>query len=152
MCALVIKPFQVENQKIVKDLILAGLTEHWGVLDKSLNPDLNDIALSYKDAVFLVVWLNDEIVGTGALVLKSEGVGEIVRMSVAEDMRRKGIASKILEQLCTEAKKMGLEKVVLETTSTWTDVIRFYKRFGFYVTHEENGDFGSDTYFEFILK
>jgi len=127
---------------------LSGLTEHWGELDESLNSDLNDIATSYKDDVFLVAWLDDAIVGTGALVLKENNVGEIVRMSVDKDVRRKGIATKVLEQLCKEAKVLGLKKVILETTSTWADVITFYKRFGFCITHEENGEFGSDTYFE----
>jgi len=82
MSGLVIKAFHVENQDAVKQLILDGLVEHWGELDPNLNPDLNDIALGYKEGVFLVACLDNQIVGTGALVVKSENVGEIVRMSV----------------------------------------------------------------------
>lgn len=42
----------------------------------------------------------------------------------------------------------GVSVVVLETTSTWTEVIDFYLRCGFEITHVAGGDFGSDTWFE----
>ncbi len=147
MSKLSVKAFQTENQVAVKELILAGMVEYWGEIDSSLNPDLNDIATSYKDAVFLVAWLEDEIVGTGAFILEPNGTAQIVRMSVASHQRRKGIANKILEQLVIEAKNLGLQKLILETNSTWTGAINFYKNFGFRITHEEQGDFGSETFF-----
>ena len=137
---ITIMPFQPENQIEVKTLILAGLAEHWGVLDPSLNPDLNDIASIYKDAIFLVAWLQARIIGTGALVPRSNRTAEIVRMSVAADMRRQGIASQILKKLCQEAKAAGYERIVLETTETWDDAIGFYLHFGFQVTHHLDGD------------
>jgi hypothetical protein len=52
--AISIQPFQSEDQAEVKSLILAGLVEHWGRLDPSKNPDLEDIQSSYAGAVFLV--------------------------------------------------------------------------------------------------
>lgn len=146
-----IKDFQPEDQDVVKELILKGLVEHWGRLDPSLNPDLDDIASAYGDAVFLVAWLDGEIVGTGAIIAESDNAGQVVRMSVSKDKRRLGIGKKILAKLIKEAKNIGLEKLILETTSTWTDVIKFYKAQGFYITHTEDGDFGSDTYFELKL-
>lgn len=39
-----IKPFESEDQEAVQSLILAGLAEHWGEIDPTLNPDLNDIS------------------------------------------------------------------------------------------------------------
>jgi hypothetical protein len=41
-----------------------------------------------------------------------------------------------------------MQRVVLETTSTWTDTIRFYERCGFAATHVTDGPFGPDTWFE----
>ncbi|MCP4415536.1 MAG: hypothetical protein GY805_02870, partial [Chloroflexi bacterium] len=46
--SIVIRPFHPQDQSATKQLILAGLVEHWGELDPSLNPDLNDIARSYR--------------------------------------------------------------------------------------------------------
>ena len=143
---ILIKPFESEDQDAVRSLILAGLAEHWGEIDPTLNPDLNDIRASYNDATFLVAWLDGRIIGSGALVPRSDQVAEIARMSVASEFRRRGIGGKILERLCQEAKELGFQRIVLETTSTWSDIIEFYKRFGFRVTHHQEGHFGGEVH------
>ena len=137
---ITILPFQPEYQTEVKHLVLAGLVEHWGKLDSSKNPDLDDIGFAYANAFFLVAWQNDKIIGTGALVPKSNDIAEIVRMSVAANMRRNGVGRKILHKLFEYAKSNGYKRLVLETTETWHEVIEFYKQFGFQITHYLDGD------------
>jgi len=137
---ITILPFQSEYQAEVKNLVLAGLTEHWGTLDPNKNPDLNDISRTYANGNFLVAWQNNQIIGTGALLPMSNDTAEIVRMSVAGSMRRKGIGRKILQKLCERAKFDGYKRLVLETTETWHEVIGFYKQFGFQITHYLDGD------------
>ena len=56
-----VKPFQPEDQAAVKNLILAGLAEHWGELDLSKNPDLNDITSTYASGAFFVAWLKAKL-------------------------------------------------------------------------------------------
>lgn len=135
-----ILPFRVEDQEPVKALILAGLEEHWGFLDESKNPDLMDIAESYRKGIFLVAWLGCEIVGTGAFIPRSTEIVEVVRMSVSKVMRRRGIGRLILDALCKQAFQEGYKKVVLETTETWQDEILFYEQYGFQITHYADGD------------
>lgn len=135
-----IRPFQPADQQAVRDLILAGLGEHWGFIDPALNPDLDDIAAHYDRAVFLVAERAGEVIGTGALVHEAAEVGRIVRMSVRADMRRLGLGSLILRELCRRGRALGYRELVLETTSTWSHVIRFYERFGFRVLAERDGD------------
>lgn len=137
---IIFRPFQPQNQAAAKALILAGLKDHWGTLDPTLNPDLNDIAQTYAQATFLVAWEGDRIIGTGALVPRENSTAEIVRMSVAADQRRKGIGKQILQKLYEQAKHDGYKRIVLETTETWTEVIAFYQRFGFQITHYLDGD------------
>ena len=137
---ITILPFQPESQVEVKNLILAGLAEHWGTIDPSKNPDLDDICSTYANGIFLVAWLQNRIIGTGALIPKSNNTVEVVRMSVAADMRRQGIASQILQRLCDHARSRGYLRLVLETTETWHEVIEFYIRFGFQISHSINGD------------
>jgi len=137
---ITILPFQSEYQAEVKNLVLAGLAEHWGTLDPSKNPDLNDIGCTYANGIFLVAWQNNHIIGTGALLPMSNDTAEIVRMSVAASMRRKGIGRKILQKLCERAKFDGYKRLVLETTETWHEVIEFYIQFGFQITHYLDGD------------
>jgi putative acetyltransferase len=140
--------FQAEDQAAVKDLILAGLVEHYGFLDPTKNPDLNDIAITYADATFLVAWLDGEIVGTGALMPRSPETAEIVRMSVAAKMRRKHIGRQILQELIQRARKAGYRRVILETTETWSEVIQFYLNHGFRITYYQDGD----VFFELDLE
>lgn len=136
---IVLEPFQPADQAAVKALVLAGLVDHWGVLDPTLNPDLEDIAHSYAQAVFLVARQAGQVVGTGALLPRGE-CGEIVRMSVARALRRRGLGGRILRQLLDQARAAGMRQVVLETTETWDEVIAFYLRYGFRVTHHQAGD------------
>ena len=135
-----VQPFCPADQAEVKSLILAGLVDHWGVLDPTKNPDLEDIAAAYAGATFLVARLAGRIVATGALVPRGEGVAEIVRMSVARDLRRRGLGRSILTRLIEQARRDGLRQVVLETTDTWQEVIAFYLDFGFRITHYAGGD------------
>ncbi|KAF0109238.1 MAG: putative acetyltransferase [Anaerolineaceae bacterium] len=138
--ALVIESFRPADQAEVKRLILAGLAEHWGALDPAKNPDLNDIASTYADSVFLVARQDGRIIGTGALVPRDDGTAEIVRMSVAKDARRSGVGRAVLRALCARAAAREFGRVVLETTETWGEVIAFYLANGFQVTHRRGGD------------
>jgi len=137
---LSIVPFRPEDQQPAKALILAGMEEHWGVLDESKNPDLDDIASSYADGFFLVAWQDGEMVGTGAFRPVSGDTVEIVRMSVKREKRRQGIGHEILTELCWRAYREGYERAILETTASWDEVIAFYQAFGFEVIHQEGGD------------
>ena len=135
-----IKPFEPENQQAAKALILAGLAEHWGTLDLTRNPDLDDIGTTYAGGVFLVAWLGEQVVGAGALVLHAGNVGEIVRMSVAAGLRRRGVGRLILNKLVEHANARGLHRLILETTAAWQDAVAFYQRCGFRITHYQDGD------------
>ena len=143
-----IMPFRPVDQEPVRALILAGLKEYWGFLDKSKNPDLENIVESYQNGTFLVAWLNHEIVGTGAFIPRSAESIEIVRMSVAKHLRGQGIGGKLLHELCSRAYQRGYKRVTLETTTTWERAIAFYKTFGFQITYYADGD----TYFALDLQ
>lgn len=135
-----IVPFKPVDQVAARALILTGLAERWGTLDDSLNPDLIDIASTYASGVFLCAWADDELVGTGALRNCEMGAVEIVRMSVARAWRRRGVGRAIAQALVSEARAQGYRRVVLETTETWEDAVRFYLGLGFVITHHQDGD------------
>ena len=140
MQPLTLTPFEPSDQVDVKELILSGLVEHWGFLDETKNPDLDDIAASYAGGTFLVGRLGDRIVGTGALVPRSSDTAEIARMSVAKELRQQGIGRRILQALLEQARAQGFRQVILETTATWSEVVEFYLRCGFHITHYKDGD------------
>lgn len=141
-----IRPFQPPDQATTKKLILAGLIEHWGTLDPTLNPDLHDIASSYQGQTFLLAVQGNEIVGCGALI-EEEGIvgyGRIVRMSVSKEVRRQGIGRRLLRELEFEAQRRGFSHVVLETTQTWENAKNFYLANGYQIVANIQGD----THFE----
>ena len=137
-----VRPFHPSDQAATKQLILAGLADHWGTLDPTLNPDLNDIAQSYRGETFLLAVLGEEIIGCGALIQEEgmAGYGRVVRMSVKKENRRQGIGQLILHHLQLAAKQRQFHKIVLETTQTWTEVVAFYQANGFRIIGHHNGD------------
>lgn len=137
---LELAPFSPADQDEARRLILAGLAEHWAELDPTLNPDLNNIAATYGAAYFLTARLGGELVGTGALVPRSAIEAEIVRMSVAAALRRRGLGRLLLEALLQQARAAGFRRVILETTAAWSEVVAFYLRCGFRITHYQDGD------------
>jgi putative acetyltransferase len=130
-----IRPFAPADQAPAQQLILAGLGEHWGAIDFSLNQDLNDIGHTYANGTFLVATFDDKIIGTGALLPAMEGTGQIVRMSVHREWRRQGIGRRLLDALIQAARQRGYRRLLLETTSSWQEVVQFYRRYGFSITH-----------------
>ena len=146
---VIVRPFHPSDQAATKQLILAGLADHWGTLDPTLNPDLNDIAHSYRGETFLLAVQDGKIIGCGALIQEEgmAGYGRIVRMSVKKETRRQGIGPLILHHLQLAAKQRQFHKIVLETTQTWTEVVAFYQANGFRIISHRDGD----THFEKTL-
>ena len=137
---VVLTRFEPHHQAAARHLILEGLAEHWGSLDPAFNRNLADIAQSCREGIFLLAWIDDRLIGTGALVPESEGVVRIVRMSVEKTVRRQGVGKLILAKLLECAREQSILKIVLETTATWDDAIAFYKRAGFRPIEVRDGD------------
>jgi GNAT superfamily N-acetyltransferase len=121
------------TQEQAKKIILDGLAERFGFLDTTLNPDLNNIVANYIHVgnTFVVGLWNGTPVCTGALIREGETTARIARMSVAKELRRRGFAKRILEELVHKAKRSGYTRLVLETNRSWYDAIVFYKSSGF---------------------
>lgn len=102
--ALTIRLFQPADQAATRQLILTGLGEHFGVIDSSRNPDLDDITAAYvlPGHYFAVALVGDRLVGSGALVgepFGAEPTGRLVRMSVDREHRRQGVGKALVEHL-----------------------------------------------------
>jgi GNAT superfamily N-acetyltransferase len=116
-----------------------------------LNPDLADLASTYASGRTLVACDGRVVVGTGTVIPRNEATAEIVRMSVAQQYRRAGVGHRLVVDLVEIARQWGMERVVLETSAHWTEVVQFYERCGFTLTHFEDGSFGRDAWFELKL-
>lgn len=128
-----IRHFERGDQKQARRLILEGLGEHFGYIDESLNPDLDDILQNYviPHHVFVVACIGQELVGTGALISHSEGISEMVRISTRKDYRRRGIGQSIVTYLVDFARRRGDRRIIVKTGVSWNEAINLYKRLGF---------------------
>ncbi|HEY0520706.1 MAG TPA: GNAT family N-acetyltransferase [Ilumatobacteraceae bacterium] len=132
----------------VRELILRGLAEHWGEVDASLNRDVDDLAAGHPGSRTLVACHEGRVVGTGTVVRCGDGCAEIVRMSVDAKWRRSGVGRRLVDDLVEVARSWRSRRVVLETSAHWMEVVAFYERCGFVLTHHREDEFGVDAWFE----
>jgi ribosomal protein S18 acetylase RimI-like enzyme len=130
---LLIRPFEARDQEAARRLVLEGLGEHFGWIDESRNPDLDDIAASYVASghVFIVAGIGARLVGTGALISEDKDTGRILRVGVAREHRRQGIGKALVEHLVETARHRGMTRIIVETMKEWDDAISLYRRCGF---------------------
>ncbi|MCL4507449.1 MAG: GNAT family N-acetyltransferase [Chloroflexi bacterium] len=130
---MVIRPFRPLDQPAARLLILEGLGEHFGYVNETLNPDLDDIERHYLQPghIFLVAEDDSGLIGSGALMVLEQAVGRIVRVSVSLQHRRRGVGSAIVQQLLWIARQRSLRCVQVETNNDWHDAIRLYRSHGF---------------------
>lgn len=78
-----------------------------------------------------VVYDHAKPVGCGALRKYSGEEAEVKRVFVREEYRGKNIGGMLLENLITQAEKMGFGKLLLETGAFLEASVRLYQRYGF---------------------
>ena len=79
-----------------------------------------------------IVIFEDETAGAcGSIKAFDEQSMEIKRMFTLPEMRGKGIASKILNQLENWTKELGFSKTILETGIKQTEAIALYEKCGY---------------------
>ena len=89
--------------------------------------------LSNPKSVFIVVEINNIIVGVASLHIiekLTRKMGLIEDVAVDSNYRGKGIGIKLIQNLTSEAKNMGCDKIVLNSSK---DNISFYEKSGFKV-------------------
>ena len=93
---------------------------------------VDDIA-SYAppQGICYLLQVDQKMVGMGALRKVKDGVGEIKRMYVRPEYRRKGIGKALLKQLLRKAEDFGFSTILLDTAKWMTVAQRMYCSAGF---------------------
>lgn len=130
---VVIRPFAAADQAAARRLVLEGLGGHFGLIDETRNPDLDDIVVSYPapGALFVVAEVGGRLAGTGALVAEAPSGGRLVRMSVGTAFQRRGIGRSLVTYLVEEARRRGYPRLLVETNDDWDNAIGLYRACGF---------------------
>jgi GNAT superfamily N-acetyltransferase len=138
-----IRAFSTADQPATRALVLAGLGEHWGFIDETMNPDLDDIATAYPPETSLFLVVEDPsgaLIGAGCLTEDDATTGRLVRMSVAASARGRGIGRRLVDALEFAARERGYTRLVCETTEDWADAVGLYLATGFIETGVRDGD------------
>ena len=109
-------------------------------LDKDLairNGDSNDFFAQFNKIDLLnnvvIAYVNFSPAGCGAIKEFNNFTMEIKRMYVRNEMRRKGVAVDILNNLENWARELGYKKCVLETGDQMIEAIGLYRKNGYRV-------------------
>ena len=90
------------------------------------------------------IWLaiiNDEIIGTAALLKEHNGVYELAKMSVATAWQARGISKLLIETCLQKAKELKAKKVELFSNHQLTAALRLYVQYGFHHVEMKDSPF-----------
>ncbi len=91
-----------------------------------------------KNGIFILGAIEQKAIACGAVSKIENNVGEIKRVYVIKEARRKGIAKLLMAKLEAEAIKLGLNKLKLETGERQPESLGLYAALGY----EKIGNFG----------
>ena len=81
------------------------------------------------------IWMAEadgKIVGSAGLMKEEDGVYELVKMTVTESYRGKGISRLLIERCLYKAREIGAKKVALYSNHQLQTAIGLYEKYGFH--------------------
>ncbi len=134
---MLIRRYQAEDNKEVKDLHYAGLAQFGAAEDPYHDSDLDDIEGIYinNNGDFLVGTEGNEIVAMGAVKKITTTRGEIKRIRVGREYQRRGYGQTILSRLVELAMELGYTELCLDSTDNNAAAQRLFEKCGFAETH-----------------
>ena len=82
------------------------------VAEQSIPPE-EELDEDDATAIHAIALVHGQVVGTGRLVSRDDGDGQVGRMAVDQPWRKRGVGGRILVFLEEEARSLGMERCVL---------------------------------------
>ena len=115
-----------ENEDFRK--LVSELEDHLTCADEKAHSECKQYNKLESIKHVIVVYIDKEAIGCGAIRKYDHDTIEIKRMFVSKNTRKKGVGTKILIELETWAKELGYKKSILETGTMLPEAIGLYKR------------------------
>ena len=123
------------NKPEVNKLLISHFIELSSVSTVCRGHVLDIPGLKNPSIKFWSLWENDQLIGCGALKFLDKEHGELKSIRVADSFRRKGNGFKVINHLISEAKKLNIKKISLETGTGnfFTPARKLFDKCGFKV-------------------
>ena len=123
------------NKPEVNKLLISHFIELSSVSPVNKGHVLDIPGLKNPSIKFWSLWENDQLIGCGALKFLDKEHGELKSIRVADSFRRKGNGYKVINHLISEAKKLSIKKISLETGTGdfFTPARKLFDKCGFKV-------------------
>ena len=136
MNSIVIKPYTVEYQEAIENLVLPIQQTEFGVkITREEQPDLMDIAGTFQHGVgnFWVALDDDKVVGSIGVVDISNQQVALKKMFVSSSHRGKdkGVAQLLMNTAMEWCSAQSVRQIFLGTTERMHAAHRFYEKNGF---------------------
>jgi ribosomal protein S18 acetylase RimI-like enzyme len=127
-----IVPFRPEYRSAFKELNYEWLKKYFRVeeADRKILGDPEKSILKNGGYIYFGK-IDEEILGTGALVNHGNHTYEIVKMAVTERAQGRQIGRKLAEKLISIAREKKAKRVILETSRKLETAIHLYRSLGF---------------------
>jgi DNA-binding MarR family transcriptional regulator len=123
--------YQNKYKQYFKSLNYAWISKYFEVeeLDEQVlsNPD----QIIKQGGTILFAKINDQIVGTCALMKIDEDVYELAKMAVDEQYQGRQIGKKLGLAIIERSRELGAEKLILESNKNLVPALSLYKKLGF---------------------
>jgi len=137
---VVIIPFSNDLKEHIKTLNLEWLQKYFKVEPKDervLSDPQGEII--DKDGMIFYAQYNNLIIGTVSLLRIDSSTFELTKMAVSNGNQGLGVGKKLMEHCLSEAKRKGIQKLILYSNKKLTPAIHLYKSYGFTEIPLEDG-------------
>ncbi len=117
----------------VNELLINHFVELRSVSPEGSTHVLDIPGLKVPSIKFWSLWENDKLVGCGALKFLDSSHGEFKSIRIVDTFRGKGFGIKMINHLISEAKKLNITKISIETGSGafFTPARKLFQKCGF---------------------
>ena len=151
-----LRPATRDDSAAVKCLVFSILAEYGLASDPgATDSDLEDLEQFYFTSGgrfdVLVETNTRNIIGSVGLLPLGDGRCELRKMYLAPEFRHRGLGKFLLQHALAEARRLGFERVLLETATGLKEALRLYRSFGFQPGSKEHVASRCDTVLELQL-
>jgi putative acetyltransferase len=117
------KHFYAINQEWLEDYFFVTPADH----DQLSNP----LRIIENGGSILLLVVDEQVVGTVAIVKEVNGDVEIAKMGILKFWRGKGLGDTLMQAAIQEAQRLSPKCIYLETVEVLQSAIALYQKFGF---------------------